>query len=194
MPGKVWYKFQIALKYNAITLLLRKELEMLIKKSTVWVVVLSIHVLVFAGFGNAQSLPGSAVVNEEQAGVIPKEPGWSDPSYRGWELMGIPGLISTYYDLDADGELDYMVIRKLMRKTSAEDITMEQAIEIAKYDELTVYFSHPVIYFAHRHPLFYCLGVDLRRNCRDIWVDVAEDGLNGNEELYTLSTPRLGVR
>jgi len=36
--------------------------------------------------------------------------------------------------------------------------------------------------------------VDYRRNCRDIWVDIAEDGLNGNEELYTLSTPSLGVR
>ena len=60
--------------------------------------------------------------------------------------------------------------------------------------ELSLGFSHPVVYFTNRNPLFYCLGVDYRRNCRDIWVDIAEDGLNGNEELYTLSTPSLGVR
>jgi hypothetical protein len=125
---------------------------------------------------------------------IPIEPGWKHPSYRGWESMSVPGLISTYYDLDRDGKLDYMVIRKVIRKASAEETTIEQAIEIAKFDNLSVYFSHPVMFFANRNPLFYCKGVDSRRNCTDIWVDIAEDGLNGNEELYSLSTPSLGVR
>jgi hypothetical protein len=125
---------------------------------------------------------------------IPKEPGWSDPSYRGWESLSIPGLISTFYDLDLDGKLDYMVIRKVIRKASAEETTIEQAIDIAKFDNLSIFFSHPVVFFANRNPLFYCKGVDSRRNCNNIWVDIAEDGLNGNEELYTLSTPSLGVR
>ena len=125
---------------------------------------------------------------------IPKEPGWNHPSYRGWESLSIPGLISTFYDLDRDGKLDYMVIRKVIRKASAEETTIEQAIDIAKFDNLSVYFSHPVVFFANRNPLFYCKGVDSRRNCNNIWVDIAEDGLNGNEELYTLSTPSLGVR
>lgn len=129
-----------------------------------------------------------------QDNTIPKEPGWKDPSYRGWEVMSIPGLISTYYDLDLDGNLDYMVIRKILRKASSEEVSIEQAIVIAKHDEMSVYFSNPVIYFAHRHPLFYCKGVDFRKNCRDIWVDIAEDGLNGNEQLYTLSTPLPNVR
>ena len=131
-----------------------------------------------------------ALLNQE----IPKEPGWNHPSYRGWESLSIPGLISTFYDLDRDGKLDYMVIRKVIRKASAEETTIEQAIDIAKFDNLSVYFSHPVVFFANRNPLFYCKGVDSRRNCNNIWVDVAEDGLNGNEELYTLSTPSLGVR
>jgi hypothetical protein len=126
---------------------------------------------------------------------IPKEPGWNHPSYRGWESLSLPGLIATYYDLDLDRELDYMVIRKVIRKASAEETTIERAIEIAKFDDLSVFFSHPVVYFTNRNPLFYCKGVDHRRNCRgDIWVDIAEDGLNGNEELYSLSTPSLGVR
>ena len=125
---------------------------------------------------------------------IPKEPGWSHPSYRGWESLSIPGLISTFYDLDRDGKLDYMVIRKVIRKASAEETTIEQAIEIAKFDTLSVYFSHPVVFFTSRNPLFYCKGVDSRRNCLNMWVDIAEDGLNGNEKLYTLSTPSLGVR
>ena len=126
---------------------------------------------------------------------IPKEPGWNHPSYRGWESISLPGLISTFYDLDLDRELDYMVIRKVIRKASAEETTIEKAIEIAKFDDLSVFFSHPVVYFTNRNPLFYCKGVDHRRNCRgQIWVDIAEDGLNGNEELYTLSTPSLGVR
>ena len=122
---------------------------------------------------------------------IPKEPGWGDPSYRGWESLSVPGLISTYYDLDLDGKLDYMVIRKVIRKASAAETTIEQAIEIAKFDNLSVYFSHPVVFFANRNPLFYCKGVDSRRNCNNRWVDIAEDGLNGNEELYMLSTPSL---
>ncbi len=125
---------------------------------------------------------------------IPKEPGWRHPSYRGWESLSVPGLIATYYDLDLDRQLDYMVIRKVIRKASTEETTIEKAIEVAKFDGLSVFFSHPVVYFTNRNPLFYCKGVDHRRNCRDIWVDIAEDGLNGNEELYTLSTPSIGVR
>ena len=125
---------------------------------------------------------------------IPKEPGWNHPSYRGWESLSVPGLIATYYDLDLDRELDYMVIRKVIRKASTEETTIEKAIEVAKFDGLSVFFSHPVVYFTNRNPLFYCKGVDHRHNCRDIWVDIAEDGLNGNEELYTLSTPGIGVR
>ena len=139
-----------------------------------------------------------SVLGQDDIGLsnqeIPKEPGWNHPSYRGWESLSIPGLISTFYDLDRDGKLDYMVIRKVIRKASAEETTIEQAIDIAKFDNLSVYFSHPVVFFANRNPLFYCKGVDSRRNCNNIWVDVAEDGLNGNEELYTLSTPSLGVR
>ena len=125
---------------------------------------------------------------------IPKEPGWAHPSYRGWESLRVPGLISTYYDLDLDGKLDYMVIRKVIRKASAEETTIEQAIEIAQFDNLSVYFSHPVVFFTNRNPLFYCKGMDSRRNCKDMWVDIAEDGLNGNEKLYSLATPSMGVR
>ena len=120
---------------------------------------------------------------------IPKEPGWRDPAYRGWEVLSIPGLISTYYDLDLDGKLDYMVTRKITRKASSEEIDMAQAIELAKYDHQAVYFSNPVIYFASKYPLFYCKGLDYRKNCRNIWVDISEDGLNGNEEVYNLGSP-----
>ncbi len=148
--------------------------------------------VLFAGVAEAQTLkPPSPESGSE---LIPKEPGWKDAAYRGWEVMSIPGLISTYYDLDLDGKLDYMVIRKIIRKASSEEVDVEQAIRIAKFDGLSVYFSTPVIYFANRNPLFYCKGMDYRKNCRDIWVDIAEDGLNGNEELYTLSGPKLGVR
>ncbi len=126
--------------------------------------------------------------------AIPKEPGWKHPSYRGWESLSVPGLIATYYDLNLDGKLDYMVTRKVIRKSSAEGITIAQAIETARFDNLSVFFSHPVVFFANRNPLFYCKGIDARKNCADIWVDIAEDGLNGNEELYSLATPSLGVR
>ncbi len=150
-----------------------------------------LHLLVFAGVLQAQPETSQALENEV---TIPKEPGWNDPSYRGWEIMSITGLISTYYDLDLDGKLDYMVIRKILQKATAENTDIDQAIAIAKREGMSVYFSHPIIYFTHRHPLFYCKGVDYKRNCQDMWVDIAEDGLNGNEELYTLSTPKIGVR
>jgi len=159
------------------------------------VMVCGFHLFVGAGALQAQTGKSRPLKSQEQDEVvIPKEPGWGDPSYRGWEVMSIPGLISTYYDLDLDGKLDYMVIRKIMQRATAEHTDIDQAIAIAKRDEMSVYFSHPVIYFTQRHPLFYCKGVDYRRNCQDIWVDIAEDGLNGNEELYTLSTPGVGVR
>jgi len=152
------------------------------------------QLLAFSGPLKAEPGHDSAIGGVAQGMEIPKEPGWKDPTYRGWEIMSITGLISTYYDLDLDGKLDYMVIRKIIQKATAESTTIEQAIAIAKSQEMSVYFSHPVIYFTNRYPLFYCKGVDYRRNCNDIWVDIEEDGLNGNEELYTLSTPRLGVR
>ncbi len=142
----------------------------------------------------AQSDKITELKSGASSSTIPKEPGWRDPSYRGWEIMSITGLIATYYDLDLDGKLDYMVIRKIIRKAAAEEVSIEQAIEIAKFDGLSVFFSHPVVYFTQGNPMFYCLGVDYRKNCNDIWVDIAEDGLNGNEERYSLSTPSLGVR
>ncbi len=153
-----------------------------------------VQMMVFAGPLKAQpdQIPFPGAGKKEM--VIPKEPGWKDPSYRGWEIMNITGLIATYYDLDLDGKLDYMVIRKILQKATAETTTVEQAIAVAKSQEMSVYFSNPIIYFTKRHPMFYCKGVDYRRNCNDIWVDIAEDGLNGNEELYSLSTPSLGVR
>jgi hypothetical protein len=150
--------------------------------------------LVFAGPLKAQPGQNPGFEASGKGMEIPKEPGWKDPSYRGWEIMSITGLISTFYDLDLDGKLDYMVIRKIVQKATSESTSIEQAIAIAKQQEMSVYFSHPVIYFTNRNPLFYCKGVDYRRNCNDIWVDIEEDGLNGNEELYTLSTPKLGVR
>ncbi|CCQ90722.1 exported hypothetical protein [Nitrospina gracilis 3/211] len=121
---------------------------------------------------------------------IPIEPGWKDPTYRGWELLSVPGLIATYYDLDLDGTLDYQVIRKIIRKAASEELTIKEAIQNARIDNLSVYVSYPVIYFTSKYPLFYCLGVDFRKNCLNIWVDIAEDGLNGNETKYTLSDPK----
>ena len=165
-----------------------------IQRVTTLLLVCMVPLLGFAGSLNAQSVQNPALANGENAVDIPKEPGWRDPSYRGWEIMNITGLISTYYDLDLDGKPDYMVIRKIIQKATAETTTVEQAIAIAKSQEMSVYFSNPVIYFTNRNPLFYCKGVDYRRNCNDIWVDIEEDGLNGNEELYTLSTPSPGVR
>jgi len=150
--------------------------------------------LLWEGYGLAQTFPGSSSGIKNDPTQIPKEPGWNAPSYRGWELVTITGLISTYYDLDLDGQLDYMVTRKIIKKTKADGMTVEKAIEIARVDNLSVYFSHPVVYFTNAAPLFYCLGLDARRNCINIWIDIAEDGLNGNEELYTLSTKNPLVR
>ena len=173
--------------------MVKRVLGSILRYFVLWLVCLA-QAMAFAGPLNAQQGQNSFPGTGEKEVVIPEEPGWKDPSYRGWEIMSITGLISTYYDLDLDGKLDYMVIRKIVQKATAESTTIEQAIAIAKSQEMSVYFSHPVIYFTNRNPLFYCKGVDYRRNCNDIWVDIEEDGLNGNEELYTLSTPRLGVR
>lgn len=125
---------------------------------------------------------------------IPKEPGWKDPGYRGWELLSITGLIATYYDLDLDGKLDYQVVRKIIRKTASEELSIKEAVKLAQFDGMAIYVSYPVIYFTNKNPLFYCLGVDFRKNCENIWIDVAEDGLNGNETKYTLSRKNPMVR
>ena len=147
------------------------------------------YFLIFVFESEGQSTPKDYLVQTSTVDDIPKEPGWRDPAYRGWEVLSIPGLISTYYDLDLDGKLDYMVTRKIARKASSEEIDMARAIELAQYDHHAVYFSNPVIYFANKYPLFYCKGLDYRKNCRNIWVDISEDGLNGNEEVYTLGSP-----
>ena len=148
---------------------------------------LLVCLLGFAGSSGADPMPSPE-------NGIPQEPGWKAPGYRGWELMSVTGLIATYYDLDLDGKLDYQVIRKIIRKTPRDGTSIQEAIESARIDNLTVFVSYPVIYFTSKYPLFYCMGVDFRRNCHNIWVDIAEDGLNGNETKYTLSQPKLGVR
>ena len=147
------------------------------------------HFLIFVFESEGQLYLKEDLIQISTLDDIPKEPGWRDPAYRGWEVLSIPGLISTYYDLDLDGKLDYMVTRKIARKVSSEEIDMTQAIELAEYDHQAVYFSNPVIYFASKYPLFYCKGLDYRKNCRNIWVDISEDGLNGNEEVYNRGSP-----
>ena len=153
------------------------------------VVFVQAHFLIFVFESEGQLYLKEDSIQISTLDDIPKEPGWRDPAYRGWEVLSIPGLISTYYDLDLDGKLDYMVTRKIARKVSSEEIDMARAIELAEYDHQAVYFSNPVIYFASKYPLFYCKGLDYRKNCRNIWVDISEDGLNGNEEVYTLGSP-----
>ena len=159
-----------------------------------WIVgIVLVQAVGFAGPAIGQERPASPGKDSGEI-RIPKEPGWKDPSYRGWELLSIPGLIATFYDLDLDGKLDYQVIRKIIRRGSSDKMSIQDAIKSAQIDNLTVYISKPVIYFTSKYPLFYCLGVDFRRNCRNIWIDVAEDGLNGNETQYTLSKPNIPVR
>lgn len=167
---------------------------MRIALTVVFVFLVQAHFLIFSFESKAEGVPKEYAQSNSTIDDIPKEPGWKSPAYRGWEVLSIPGLISTYYDLDLDGQLDYMVTRKISRKTSSEEIDMAQAIDIAQYDNLAVYFSNPIIYFANKRPLFYCKGLDYRKNCRNIWVDISEDGLNGNEEVYTLSSPLQNVQ
>ena len=162
---------------------------MRIVQTVILVVFIQAHFLVYVVESKAQNVPNQDSQRINAVNDIPKEPGWKDPAYRGWEVLSIPGLISTYYDLDLDGNLDYMVTRKILRKAAAEEIDMAGAIDIARYDNQAVYFSNPVIYFTNKYPLFYCIGLDYRKNCRNIWIDISEDGLNGNEEVYTLSSP-----
>ena len=64
------------------------------------------HFLMFVFESESQSSLGEDLIQTSTLDDIPKEPGWGDPSYRGWEVLSIPGLISTYYDLDLDGDLD----------------------------------------------------------------------------------------
>ena len=64
------------------------------------------HFLIFVFESEGQSIPKEYLVQTGTVDDIPKEPGWRDPAYRGWEVLSIPGLISTYYDLDLDGKLD----------------------------------------------------------------------------------------
>lgn len=158
-----------------------------IKALIILLVLIPVSFFLFQGTAVPQSL-------DVPSSKIPREPGWKDPSYRGWEIISINGLIATYYDLKHSGALDYMVIRRILRKTSSEDMSVDEAIESAKRDNIAVYISTPIIYFASKYPLFYCLGVDFNRNCKDIWIDVQEDGLNGNEVKYTLSEPKIPVR
>ena len=149
---------------------------------------IQVYFLAFAFESRAENASKEHSQSKSTIDDIPKEPGWKDSSYRGWEVLSIPGLISTYYDLDLDGKLDYMVTRKILRKAAAEETDMVQAIELAQFDGHAIYFSNPIIYFTNKHPLFYCMGLDYRKNCRNIWIDISEDGLNGNEEIYTLSS------
>lgn len=167
---------------------LKLFLENAMKKTIVLLVVMQTFLFPSAGIVFSQEK------NISSNTQIPKEPGWRSPAYRGWEIASINGLMATYYDLNQDGVLDYMVMRRIMRQIAFDGTTLEETIETAKRDNLSVYISSPIIYFASRYPMFYCLGVDFRRNCSNIWIDIQEDDLNGNEVLYTLSEPKIPVQ
>ena len=193
--GFIAYRTVLAFKYvfkrikKYFGVLSFGEEKMRLFKVVILIFFIHAHSLIFVVNSEGANLTKENIQSDVKAGDIPREPGWKAPAYRGWEVLSIPGLISTYYDLDLDGKLDYMVTRKISRKASSEEVDMDRAIELAQYDQQAVFFSNPVIYFTSKYPLFYCKGLDYRKNCRNIWVDISEDGLNGNEEVYTLSSP-----
>ena len=193
--GFIAYRTVLAFKYvfkrikKYFGVLSFGEEQMRLVKVVILIFFIHAHSLIFVVNSEGANITIENIQSDVKAGDIPREPGWKAPAYRGWEVLSIPGLISTYYDLDLDGKLDYMVTRKISRKASSEEIDMDRAIELAQYDQQAVFFSNPVIYFTSKYPLFYCKGLDYRKNCRNIWVDISEDGLNGNEEVYTLSSP-----
>ena len=193
--GFIAYRTVLAFKYvfkrikKYFGVLSFGEEKMRLVKVVILIFFIHAHSLIFVVNSEGANITKENIQSDVKAGDIPREPGWKAPAYRGWEVLSIPGLISTYYDLDLDGKLDYMVTRKISRKASSEEIDMDRAIELAQYDQQAVFFSNPVIYFTSKYPLFYCKGLDYRKNCRNIWVDISEDGLNGNEEVYTLSSP-----
>ena len=193
--GFIAYRTVLAFKYvfkrikKYFGVLSFGEEKMRLVKVVILIFFIHAHSLIFVVNSEGSNITKENIQSDVKAGDIPREPGWKAPAYRGWEVLSIPGLISTYYDLDLDGKLDYMVTRKISRKASSEEIDMDRAIELAQYDQQAVFFSNPVIYFTSKYPLFYCKGLDYRKNCRNIWVDISEDGLNGNEEVYTLSSP-----
>jgi len=193
--GFIAYRTVLAFKYvfkrikKYFGVLSFGEEQMRLVKVVILIFFIHAHSLIFVVNSEGANITKENIQSDVKAGDIPREPGWKAPAYRGWEVLSIPGLISTYYDLDLDGKLDYMVTRKISRKASSEEVDMDRAIELAQYDQQAVFFSNPVIYFTSKYPLFYCKGLDYRKNCRNIWVDISEDGLNGNEEVYTLSSP-----
>ena len=193
--GFIAYRTVLAFKYvfkrikKYFGVLSFGEEKMRLVKVVILIFFIHAHSLIFVVNSEGANITKENIQSDVKAGDIPREPGWKAPAYRGWEVLSIPGLISTYYDLDLDGKLDYMVTRKISRKASSEEVDMDRAIELAQYDQQAVFFSNPVIYFTSKYPLFYCKGLDYRKNCRNIWVDISEDGLNGNEEIYTLSSP-----
>ena len=193
--GFIAYRTVLAFKYvfkrfkKYFGVLAFGEEKMRLVKVVILIFFIHAHSLIFVVNSEGANITKENIQSDVKAGDIPREPGWKAPAYRGWEVLSIPGLISTYYDLDLDGKLDYMVTRKISRKASSEEIDMDRAIELAQYDQQAVFFSNPVIYFTSKYPLFYCKGLDYRKNCRNIWVDISEDGLNGNEEIYTSSSP-----
>ena len=193
--GFIAYRTVLAFKYvfkrikKYFGVLSFGEEKMRLFKVVILIFFIHAHSLIFVVNSEGANITIENIQSDVKAGDIPREPGWKAPAYRGWEVLSIPGLISTYYDLDLDGKLDYMVTRKISRKASSEEVDMDRAIELAQYDQQAVFFSNPVIYFTSKYPLFYCKGLDYRKNCRNIWVDISEDGLNGNEEVYTLSSP-----
>ena len=103
-------------------------------KTIVLVFFVHAYFLIFVDNPEGSNVTKEYIQSDVQVGDIPREPGWKAPSYRGWEVLSIPGLISTYYDLNLDGKLDYMVTRKISRKASSEEIDMDRAIELAQYD------------------------------------------------------------
>ena len=125
-----------------------EKIKMRLIKVVILIFFVHAHFLIFVVNSEGANIAIEYIQSDVQTGDIPREPGWKDPAYRGWEVLSIPGLISTYYDLDLDGKLDYMVTRKISRKASSEEIDMDRAIELAQYDQQAVYFSNPVIYFA----------------------------------------------
>ena len=102
----------------------------------------------------------------------------------GWDLTAT-GLVAIYYrhqGLLPDHVTFHRIVQQGFESGSMDELRLSFGPTVTILQADTTTETLPYVYVIVSQPLYYGTAIDSLGLARDIWIDIEEDGLNGNEQ------------
>jgi hypothetical protein len=101
-----------------------------------------------------------------------------------WDLLNT-GMLFVHYDTNGDGKADYRTVRIVARSNFSGSSVSTMEAYYPDYLIFTVRYPNSNYYYiVEKEPVLYAIDSDEDGTWDNIYKDVSEDGVNGNEILH----------